>query len=394
MTKGILAAVLLAAPLSAAPVPKDWPEPWTELPPLAFKGGTVSSVAFSPDGMKFAVGCGRTVTVLDAKKWKEVEPKFSDEGNWRLTAMGLAFTPSSATLAYTSRLGYRTLSIAKDLSMGGYIDPAGFDAHRVLIGTEQVSEKFRLFRVIVTDGQQLTTFCAGEWHTAIHTRVGAKADRHKPCVLTWVPVRDAVLLHSAGQPKPPGASDFDILYWLPNYDSEEPKFDNGQRLSGHKARPSASGAAGDGTRLVTGDDGGEVIVWKPKLANKDVWEIGHRLTFAGGPFHTAQVVSLAVSPDAKRVAALVVGAPKKDEPKTAVRRVYVWNTDAKQLPEPLWESKPEPASDCLGTVAFSVDGKTLAAAVASEADRKAKKPTGTVRRWQLGPKPAEPEPKK
>ncbi len=390
MLKGLLATVLLTTPLFAAPVPKDMPEPWTELPALTFKGGAVSSVAFSPDGTKFAVGCGRTVTVLDAKTWKKAYAFNTSEPP---TVLSVQFTPDSKRVAFAEAEGLTMYDPNEPLNTMALVKD-GLNPHSFLICASDEDDTKAAWRMVMTNGEGAETGCIRRFGSKWTSLAGAKADRHKPCVLTWVPVRKAILLYNAGQPKPPGASDFDILYWLPNFDLDEPKFDNGQRLSGHKARPSASGAVGDGSRLVTGDDGGEVIVWKPKLANKDVWEIGHRLTFAGGPFHTAQVVSLAVSPDAKRVAALVVSAPKKDEPKTAVRRVYVWSTDAKQPPEPLWQSKPEPASDCLGTVVFSVDGKTLAAAVASEADRKAKEPTGTVRRWQLGPKPAEPEQKK
>ncbi|MEO2088610.1 MAG: hypothetical protein ABGY75_03810, partial [Gemmataceae bacterium] len=134
-----------------------------------------------------------------------------------------------------------------------------------------------------------------------------------------------------------------------------------RRISGHKSRPIAAAVSADGKRIVTGDEGGTLIVWDGETFKE-------QSRTEQGP----TLAVLALAPDGKTVAILRTHGvdwlgvlPNRS---STVFQLYVFDVTAPPAkPTPVWtsETRALPGKHT-GPVslAFSPDGATLLAAFA------------------------------
>jgi WD40 repeat protein len=171
-------------------------------------------------------------------------------------------------------------------------------------------------------------------------------------------------------------------YVAGDYDKDSP----GNRiLEGHKATVTSAAWSQDGQAVVTGDIDGVVIV-----RDAETMKEKNRAEFKG------RVVAVAVNRDGTRAAAAVVAANPREESEVPTYRekVFVWDPrESPKDPKPLRVEAEKPLRDPFkgtGSLAFSPDGKMLAAAFCNkDLQSTSGELVGKVRIWELAT-PAKP----
>lgn len=353
-------------PMTNAPVPKPAADEWKERKPITFTdGGRVLSVAFAPSGKTFAV-CrdeGR-IDFFDPATRKhqqsmvlKYDPKVNpntEVGTFPALAFRarphaklgdvFAITHKNGVNIGTTNIGLLVdnAPVVNDLPQNWAV--AGSDPHQVVWAGDGL---------VISNGE------------VIHHRdpsgkeqgVRGWADRkHQPCVLAAMPDSESWLMQFDNDRK---AHDSTVWCW----DAADLK--RCRRLEGHQSRPTAAAVSADGKRIVTGDEGGTLIVWEGEK-----FEEKRRIDLGKG------VVQLALAPDSKTAAVAKVkvriedyggGRPMPqewhewtvsvydvDSAGTKPKPVYSWGGAVKA---PTAGSPPGPAS-----LAFAPDGNTLLAA--------------------------------
>lgn len=227
----------------------------------------------------------------------------------------------------------------------------GFDPHQLAWLSDQ--------SIAATNGE-LLWFPRFDGQVAPVLR-GWKEQRHSQTVLAAIPDREALLCRFDNDSKLPDPSDrFDLWYIEPMAKVADPE--KWRRISGHKSRPIAAAVSADGKRIVTGDEGGTLIVWEgEKFEEQRRIELGRGL------------VQLALAPDGKTVAAVraytdttLFGTSGRTLINLALFVLDVSNPPKEPIPLWMLRNTLSDAKQFTGpaSLAFSPDGKTLLAAFA------------------------------
>jgi RNA polymerase sigma factor (sigma-70 family) len=352
--------------MTNAPVPKPAVDEWKEGKPIEFKdGGRVLSVAFAPSGKTFAV-CrdeGR-IDFFDPATRKHQQsmvlkhdPKVNPNTEVG-TFPALAFRPRphaklGDVFAITHKNGVNigttnigllvdNAPVVNDLPQNWAV--AGSDPHQVVWAGDGL---------VISNGEETRHRDPNGKEQGVR---GWADRKHQPCVLAAIPDSESWLMQFDNDRK---ANDTTVWYW----DAADIK--QCRRLEGHQSRPVAAAVSQDGKRIVTGDEGGTLIVWEgEKFEEKRLIDLGKG------------VVQLALAPDGKTAAVAKVkvriedyggGRPMPqewhewtvsvydvDSAGTKPKPVYSWGGTVKA---PTAGSPPGPAS-----LAFAPDGNTLLAA--------------------------------
>jgi uncharacterized protein (TIGR03067 family) len=155
-------------------------------------------------------------------------------------------------------------------------------------------------------------------------------------------------------------------------------------LEGHKATVTAAAWSKDGKALLTGDTDGVIIQW-----DGTTFKEKRRLQLRG------RVASLALTADGDRAAAAVAGLPLVMDEQLYYEDVFVWPTESLPAkPTPIARHQVGGAFNGIASVAFSPDGKSLAATFCNfDQLDKLNELVGKVRIWTLagGQTPATPK---
>ncbi len=122
-------------------------------------------------------------------------------------------------------------------------------------------------------------------------------------------------------------------------------------LSGHKATVTAAAWSQDGKAIVTADADGVVITWDAStFQEKSRLELG------------ARVAAVAISHDARRIAAAATRPESHEGAGSYREEVYAWDAEhAQAKPEPLYRHVVGQTFQGMAAVTFSPDGRFLAA---------------------------------
>ncbi len=364
-----------------APVPKPAADEWKEGKSIEFAdGGRVTGVAFAPSGKTFAV-CrddGR-IDFFDPATRKHQQrmvlkhdPKVNPNTEVG-TVMALAFRPRSHkalgdvfAVTHKNGVNFGTTTIGLLVDNAPVVDdlPQNWAANDA--DPHQA--------VWAGDGLVITSGAETHHRDPNGKEQGVRgwADRkHRPCALAAMPEGGSWLMQFDNDRK---ADDTTVWYW----DATDIKLC--RRLEGHPSRPIAAAVSADGKRIVTGDEGGTLIVWEgEKFEEKRRIEQGPGLA------------ALALAPDGKMVAVLrTAGLDKLGPGGTATWfGLYVFDiTNPPAKPKPIWTTDKHLDGEFRGpaSLAFSPDGKTLLAAFADPYPTGNDAKSSGVRVWELVPK--------
>lgn len=372
-----------------APVPKEIVSNWKEGKPIELDGKRVTSVAYSPDGTKIAVGQDNQTTLIDAETRKVL---------WFHGASGpatrVAFSPDGATVAATFSDGVLLFN-TKTGKLGISFEEKGCAPTAVAFFPDRPTpaKDLQLHQIAFGHPGQLIVKTGLTWDKASTITSSLTPNGTAPEGVTALPLAVSPIGDRVVTLGPTDRKTGRSILWAWSAGSGA---DN-KELSGHKARPVAAAWAKEGDRIVTADEGGALIVWDAeKLEEKSRVELGEG------------VVQLALAPDGKTVAVLRVAVridaglsgvkPMSTEYHDWSLAIYHLNagdekpnltfTWEKAVFNPVKGATPGPAS-----LAFSPDGKTLLAAFADpHPDADSPKERGLVPKsqgvkvWELVPK--------
>jgi len=348
-----------------APVPKVAETEWKEGKSIELENGKrITGVAYSPDGAKIAIGQDNLTTQIETETRKT--GWFQKVGG---SATRVAYSPDGETLATTCDDGVqlfdaRTGNLVNTLEEKGshptevayapyttVLPPGGnkpLRVHKVLFG-----QPGRLFVKTWVDGGPPGTT------NAELTPKGIAPDGATAMPLAVSPTGDGRVVTLGPTDRKTGRS---ILWaWAAGGKADS------KSLEGHKGRPTAAAWAADGSRIVTADSEGTVIVWDTEEF-KEKSRVELRVSEAEGVLAPEPVIQLALAPDGKTLAVMSyhpakTGGQDRPFPDTNQLNLRVFDITAPpKEPKPVWtkqKSSIGPAS-----LAFAPDGKTLLIAVA------------------------------
>lgn len=356
-----------------APGPKEIPTEWREGKAIDVVGGRITSVAYSADGKRIAVGQtfgpeGRATLMNAATHKDRLAIMYPDPAS----VTTVAFGPSGDRFTMNQKNVVLVLPVAGD-TKGEAAKASDLDPHQTAWHTDAGGAEW----LAATNGPE----------TVVMKRVNSKFVeqqkavvgfdiKHRPTPLTFLP--------KSGR----------LLFALNDKDAEVQKLEvrisdltveqkKGQWLTGHNARPTCAAVSHDESRIVTADEGGRLIVWEGETFRE-----ARSVELGEG------VVQLALAPDGKTLAVVrafvdttLLGLSGRTLNNLEVFVIDASNPPAK--PKPLWTARNllgEKKFTGPASLAFSPDGKTLLAAFADPyiADKDAK--SVGVKVWELVPK--------
>jgi WD40 repeat protein len=335
------------APAQGAPGAKVIRPAWKEVAVLNAPGWLPASVTYSSDGKTLVVGgSGGRVAAFDAATHK---PKWNAEVGGSFAAV--TFTADGKSVLATFRDGVRFLD-AETGKPGKALEELGAAADYRVLAVGAFPD-----RTIDAGNEKLTShkiifgtpfgYVVKEWIDSAEPgtiTVSTKAKGKGIADPTAVPLAVDPAGTSAIITGPVHRDTGKNVLWAyvaGNYKKDSP---GNRLLEGHEAAVVSAAWSKDGKTAVTGDAGGRVLVWDA-LAMKE----RHRLEFG------RRVAALAVTPDGRQIAAVVVG--KRAE-------FYVWEgTKAADRLKPVYVDTADYAGAIHAGLAFSPDGQRLAGAV-------------------------------
>ena len=316
-------------PLSVKPEPKAVPMIWKEREPIKVDGWLAASLDFSANGQELRVGGnGQRYMGVNLKTRKIVHTLMDEEFD-TVSAM-----KNTKWYSYMKVLSDESLGIdswAVTLEPNGHIEQhltGGIELTRKAIDGGTAPDDIRAY--VFWDHNQKRGVCFGTVDATIEPNI------------VWA--------------------------WSGNIPKIKPTMD---KLIGHKNPVVCAAWSKDGSTIVTGDDGGTIIVWDGNAKESKRFTIGKD-----------RICSVDVSADGKRIAAATI----HNEQAKYTENVYVW--DVENPPKPLKPiALPKEAADSFIGVAgikFTPDGKTLAATFCNFDQLKSKDNVeGQVRLWDL-----------
>jgi WD40 repeat protein len=289
------------------------------------------------------------------------------------TVTAIAFRPTphpklGEVFAVTHKNGYKVGAVGVGIPADTGVHVDGIDPSFTSKGLDPTQIVWVSDDTLAWSNGSNTSY--SQWRAADKEGVGSgwpvpSVERGQPVVLVAVPGQKAFLTSDGDFQKTTNGlhvrSENDAIpRRLPNGLSQT-TFELTRQLLGHKSRPTHGAVAKDGKRIVTGDEGGTLIVWEgEKFDEKRRIELGPTLA------------ALALAPDGKTAAVLrtrgVTWTGTAANRSSTVFQLYVFDATAPPAkPMAIWTSEMRELPGKLNgpvSLAFSPDGKTLLAAFA------------------------------
>ena len=349
-----------------APVDEDTPpNEWKEIGVLEHKGQLIHSVAFHPDGKTLATGgSGGKVTLWDSATRKELGSAGLPDA---APFTGVAFDSKGEKLAATCKKGARLF----DPKLKGELKLQFQQLKGAKFSTESAHAAAFLQsadeeRLIITDGQHTQSgLRVKDSYEVKSGNEGVLGYQGRPAILAAFGDGSRYLsfYHGIGEFRTTAIAAIESTLGKKPTFIELPVGPFGNMIAG--------AVAGEDKHILTGDDIGGVYLWQEDEDNAKVWKIARQWNFTTDA-SPARVLSVCLNRDGTQAAALVITASKDQKENSHDVRVFVWPTDENEMPAAICVTPKSGTFDGLGTVAFSPDGKMLAAAVANKNDMKLK----------------------